>query len=306
MGTAHKMLKISRSNNYKILARETKVRECFTYDNPLSELVVDFRSRLFMYIRTVYCNIPLKHKIDRLFMAMGDLEEEKKRIFRAALAKTKAEVTMTRVSKVTYVFASPVPCDYKQHTAPEVIAAKLQKFKDSVHEFMRDMLNTDLLSTCISALESYVISDFESICTIYRGLEWLFVPGAKFIVPKESDMFESDRTCARLAQSGPVAVLSEDFDCVALFGASFMVKVVHYGYFEYVVLKDVMRTFRSTTRENLAEKCIIIGTDYNFGLHGVGPVKVKQIDDSDTKKLCHICLSAQSIKQNELKQLFLL
>lgn len=298
------MLKTNRSNSYKMLAKKTEVRECFTYDDPLSELVVDFRSRLFMYIRTVYFNRPLKHKIDGLFMAINDPEGEKKRVFKAALAMTKMEVRMMRVSKVTYVFASSTPCSYKQHTEPETIAAKLDDFRSNARKFRCDMLNISLLDSCISALENYVISDFDNVCTAYRGSEWLFVPGAKVVVPREDDMFESDRTCARLAQGGPVGVLSEDFDCVALFGASFMVKKAHNGYFEYVILKDVMETFKSATRRNLVEKCIIIGTDYNFGLNGVGPVKVGKIDDLEAKKLCHTCLSAQSIRLDKFLQFF--
>lgn len=301
------MLNTSKSSNYKVLAKKAKSRECITSDNPLSEIVIDFRSRLFMYIRTKYINKPLKHKIDGLFRAMSNLEKEKKYIFQAALAVTKMEVSMMHVSKATYVFASPVPCPYKEKTkyaAKTIAESRLKEFKSCVREFKHDMLNADLLEKCIATLESYIISDLESICCVYRGLEWLLVPEAKCVLPKKDDMFESDRTCARLGKLS--AVLSEDFDCMALFGANFMVKEVYNGFFSYIVLKDVMEVFKSKTRKNLVEKCCLMGSDYNFGLKGVGPVKITKIDTSETSKLCKTCICAQSIKSEKFWNFLLL
>ena len=298
--------KASKSSNYKALAKKTKPRECITSDNPLSEIVVDFRSRLFMYIRTKYINKPLKQKIDGLFRAMNDLEAEKKQVFQAAIAVMKVEVSLMHVRKVTYVFPSFMTCPYKEHVkslAKAAAESRLMEFKKCALEFKRNMLDTDLLSKCIAALESYMISDLEGICSVYKGIEWLFVPKAKYIVPKKDDMFESDRTCARIGRSS--AVLSEDFDCLALFGANFMVREVYNGFFSYTVLKDVMETFKSKTRKNLVEKCCLMGNDYNFGLKGVGPVKVTKIDASETSKLCKTCLSAQSIKSENFWKFFL-
>ena len=302
----HKMLNTSKSSNYKALAKKTKPRECITSDNPLSEIVVDFRSRLFMYIRTKYINKPLKQKIDGLFRAMDDLEAEKKHVFQAALAVMKVEVSLMHVRKVTYVFPSSMTCPYKEHVkslAKAAAESRLIELKSCIQEFKRDMLDANLLSKCIAALESYMISDLEGICSAYKGIEWLFVPKAECIVPNKDDMFESDRTCAKLGKSS--AVLSEDFDCLALFGANFMVREVYNGFFSYTVLKDVMETFKSKTRKNLVEKCCLMGNDYNFGLKGVGPVKVTKIDASETSKLCKTCLSAQSIKSENFWKFFL-
>ena len=300
------MLNISKSSNYKALAKKAEQRECITSDNPLSEIVVDFRSRLFMYIRTEYINKPLKQKINALFIAMDDIQKEKKRVYEAAIAKMKMEVSLMHVDKVTYVFPSTTACPYKEHIKSIMnIAAetRLVEFKNRIQEFKRGMLNVDLLGRCIAALESYMVSDLEGICTIYREKEWMLVPEAKFIVPKKDDMFESDRTCARLGRSS--AILSEDFDCLALFGANMMVKEVYRGFFSYIVLKDLMELFKSKTRINLVEKCCLMGSDYNFGLKGVGPVKVMKIDASKTSKLCNTCLSAQSIKPEELWNFFM-
>ena len=301
------MLNTSKSSNYKALAKKTKQRECITSDNPLSEIVVDFRSRLFMYIRTKYINRPLNQKIDGLFRAMNDLDAEKKHVFQEAVAVMKVEVSLMHVHKVTYVFPSFVTCPYKKHVkslAKTATESRLIEFKNRAQGFKCDMLNTDLLEKCIAALESYMISDLEGICSVYKGIEWLFVPKAEYIVPKKDDMFESDRTCAKLGKSS--AVLSEDFDCLALFGANLMVREVYNGFFSYIVLKDVMETFKSKTRKNLVEKCCLMGNDYNFGLKGVGPVKVTKIDASETSKLCKTCLSAQTIKSEDFWNFFLL
>ena len=302
----HIMLNTSKSSNYKALAKKTKPRECITSDNPLSEIVVDFRSRLFMYIRTEYINKPLKQKINALFIAMDDMQKEKKRVYEAAIATMKMEVSLMRVDKVTYVFPSTTACPYKKHIKSIMSTAaktRLVEFESRVQEFKRDMLDVDLLDRCIAALESYMVSDLEGICTVYRGKEWMLVSEAKFIVPKKDDMFESDRTCARLGRSS--AILSEDFDCLAFFGANMMVKEVYRGFFSYIVLKDLMELFKSRTRKNLVEKCCLMGSDYNFGLKGVGPVKVTKIDTLKTSKLCKTCLSAQSIKPEKLWNFFM-
>lgn len=293
-------------SSYKALARKAELRECMTSDNPLSEIVVDFRSRLFMYIRTRYVNMPLKDKVSRLFRAVKDLEDEKKHVFRAALAATRMEVSALGM-RSTYVFSSPLPCPYKSRSKSDrdaVASARLEEFRCCVKEFRSDMLNTGLLERCILALESYMISDLDSVCSVYGGYEWMQVPEAKCVVPGIADMYESDRTCARLGRQS--AVLSEDFDCLALFGAGLMVKEAYKGFFSYTTLKDVMETFESTTRENLVEKCCLMGTDYNLGLKGVGPVKVKKIDAPETSRLCGICLSAQHINARRLRRFLLL
>lgn len=94
---------------YKALARKACVGECLVSDNPLRELVVDIRSRVFMYMRTRYLSVSLKDKVGRVFTAMSDLEEERKRAFRTAIAIVKQEVSFMGVRKVTYVFGSQTP-----------------------------------------------------------------------------------------------------------------------------------------------------------------------------------------------------
>ena len=303
------MLKIRRSDGYKALARKADVRECLVFDKPLQELVVDVRSRVFMYMRTRYLNAPLKDKISRLFMAMSDLEGERKRVFRAAIAVAKQEVSFMGVRRVTYAFGSCASCAYKEPLRQErqaLTVAKLDEFKSRAAKLRSNMLDVELLSECIAALESYMVSDLDGVCSAYRGKEWLFVPASSYVVAGAADMFESDRLCARLAHGRPSGVLSEDFDCMALFGANFMVKEVYRGFFTYATLKGIMDAFGSTTRDVLVEKCCLLGTDYNLGLMGVGPVKVRKIDDIETHRLCKACLAAQNIVQSRIRDFLLL
>jgi hypothetical protein len=302
------MLNAGRSTTgYKRLARDAEFRECITSDQPLSEVVVDFRSRLFMYIRTRYVNRPLKEKVGGVFRAIRDLEGERAKVFNAALALAKREVSMMKPTSCTYVFGSRMPCPYKEGLRLErdlTTARRLEEWRLRAREFMSDMLDAAALLKCTAALESYMIADLDGICSMHAGDEWLLVPGASCVVPGKDDMFESDRTCARLGERS--AVLSEDLDCVALFGAGLMVKEVYRGFFTYTTLGDVMDKFRSTTRKNLAEKCCLMGTDYNLGLKGVGPVKVLKIDPRQTTELCRTCLHAQSINLGRYWQFLLL
>ena len=203
------------------------------------------------------------------------------------------------------MFGSRIPCPYKERLRRSrlpTVERRLEEFIDASQRFRNNMLDVDSLKRCVSALESYIIADIDSVNSVYDGQEWLLVPEARCIKPGKRDMYESDRLCARLAdkravwpaktdsratncpRTGTTAVLSEDLDCVALFGANTMVKEVHRGFFVYTTIDDVASTFRAATRENMVEKCCLMGTDYNLGIKGVGPVKVQKIDSSETSK----------------------
>lgn len=299
------MLKNRISTDYKKLAKKSEVRECLISDNAISELVVDVRSRLFMYIRTRYLNRPLKQKIDGLFRAMKNLEEERRQVFRDALAVAKMEVSFMRVNRAVYVFGSIAPCPYKMGLISEregVTKDKLSKLLYLMHKFGSNMLDIQLLSGCIAALESYIISDLDGLCSVYRGMEHLLVPGAR--IANKMDMFESDRMCARLGKMS--AVLSEDLDCLALFGANMMVKEVHRGFYLYTTLRDVMEAFGSTTRRELVDRCCILGTDYNFGIKGIGPVRIQEIDRQEARELCEACIKDQSVVPEDFWRFMLL
>lgn len=279
------MLKRSRSS-YKELARKTKPKECLTSDDSIEEIVVDVRSRVFKYVRLRYVSRTLDHKVESLFRAIKNIDEEIKTIAKDALVYIRKDVSALNVKKVIYVTGSSTKCLYKEALRLEredVAKTKASDFQESTKKYKRNMFDTESLAECIKALESYIIADFEKVASVCN--EWA--------LPTENDMFESDKLCARLARD---AILGEDFDCVALFGAKLLIKDVYNKFFSYVTLTDMMDVFNVDTQKNLAYKCLILGTDYNYGLKGMGPTKVSKIDDfEEIYSKAKECLSLQGI-----------
>ncbi len=308
------MLNSSWSSSYKNLAKKAEVRECRVADRAISELAVDFRSRLFRYLRLSYANRTDYDRARSVFRAMKDLRltgtiiAEKRRVYSAALAVIKREVSCLQDVTCTYVFPSKTTCSFKDRIKASNIAKtqeRLEELKKRLTVYRQNMFDLDMLKHCALALESYLISDLDEISTMYSGREWILgVPN--YCVPDAEDFYESDRMCARFARQGGVAVLSEDFDNVVLFGADMMIKEVYNNFFVYVSLRDVMEIFDSVSRKDALHKCCLIGTDYNLGLKGIGPVKIKKIDIAKAKELFLTCMSAQSIKPDKYYSFFML
>jgi 5'-3' exonuclease len=168
------------------------------------------------------------------------------------------------------------------------------------------VLNVEILKKCCAALESYIMSDVENICAMYAGKEWLL--GIEtYMFPKSDNYYESDRLCAKVAypsNSNSPAVLSEDLDCVVLFGAEFMIKEVFEQFISYVSLKDIMNTFGVKDRKDMVHRCCIMGTHFNLGLKGVGPVKIKQLNAAKAAELFKTCIKHQHIDQNDFYKFF--
>lgn len=310
------MLNISCNSSYKDVAKKAVTRECMISEKPVGELIVDFRSRLFRYMRLMYTNRTYSERARSVFRTMEDLRltgevvTEKKRVFAAALIITKKEVEMMEVTSCTYVFASPGECAYKKEKKKKQIQSlriRLEELKKRIELYKKNMFDLEALKQCALAIESYIISDLDNISTMYSGREWT-LGIKKYRIPTGIDMFESDRLCARLAKEAKVAtaILSEDLDDVLLFGTDIIIKEVYKQFFVYVSLKDTMAAFGSVSRKDAIHRCCIMGTDYNMGLKGVGPIKAKKIDTIKAKELFEICLAAQSIKPNNLYNFFLL
>lgn len=308
------MLNSGSSSSYKALVKKTPTRECQLSDRPVSEIIVDFRSRLFRYIRLVYTNRTQQDKTRSAFRAIkelrltGDVIGEKRRVFGSALAVTKKELKYLGSSMShTYVFGAKESCPFRNFSRlrnEENKNNRLTELKRKVLLYKKNMFDLRALEQCALALESYIISAFEDVATLYSGKEWILGVGS-YKVPKEDNMFDSDRLCAKLAKSGRgAAIFSEDFDNVILFGADMMIKEIHAKFFLYVSLKDTMAMFGSLSRVDAIHRSCIMGTDYNRGLQGIGPVKGKKIDANKAKKLFHTCLAAQSINPARLYELF--
>jgi hypothetical protein len=301
---------LNSSGSYKSLARKTPVRECGIAEEAVSEVVVDFRSRLFRYMRLVYSNRGQTERVLSVFRTMrdirttGDVFTEMRRVFDAALASTVKEAERMRVLKCTYVFPSTERCPHRVERSSES-EKKIDDLRERISEYRRDMFDIDALDRCALALESYLMSDFDRLSKMHAGSErFLDLGSGTFKAPDESDSFESDRLCARMSGGIGVAVMSEDHDVVALFGANMMITEVHRNFFVYSSLRDTMDTFGCANRRDLIHKCCIMGTDYNRGLRGVGPVKARKIDAAKAKELFETCTSAQSVSPDVLHKFF--
>ena len=316
------MLNSSSNADYKKLAKKTAFLECSISEEPFGTLIVDFRSRVFRYMRLAYINRPFHEKINSVFLVMNDSDgnpsecnmlTEKKKVFHEALKLTKKEVALIKPKKCVYVFCSPYTCPYKVKIKEErnkMCEKRLQELNNCISEFKRDVLNIELLKKCCAALESYIMSDVENICSMYAGKEWLL--GIEtYMFPKSDNYYESDRLCANvfskpafLENSNSAAVLSEDLDCVVLFGAEFMIKEVFDQFISYVSLKDIMNTFGVKDRKDMVHRCCIMGTHFNLGLKGVGPVKIKQLDSTKAAELFKTCIKHQHIDQKDFYKFF--
>ena len=310
------MLNSSFNADYKKLAKKTPYLECSISEKPFGTLIVDFRSRVFRYMRLAYINRPFHEKINSIFLAMNDSDgtpsectmlAEKKNVFHGALKLTKKEVSLIKPNKCVYVFCSPNTCPYKEKIKAErnkVCEKRLQDLNKCIDELKRNVLNVELLKKCCAALESYIMSDVENICAMYAGKEWLLgIETYEF--PKSDNYYESDRLCANISSSiSSSAVLSEDLDCIVLFGAEFMIKEVFDRFISYVSLKDIMNTFGVKNRKDMVHRCCIMGTHFNLGLKGVGPVKVKQLDVPKAAELFKTCVKYQHINQKDFYKFF--
>src|SRR5688500_91263 len=95
------------------------------------------------------------------------------------------------------------------------------------------------------------------------GLPWIVAPG------------ESDAQCAQLVQSGRAwAAVTQDWD-IALFGAPRALRNLTLSATRTPEVLDLAAVLKTAglTREQLVDAAILIGTDYNEGVPGVGPVK---------------------------------
>lgn len=90
---------------------------------------------------------------------------------------------------------------------------------------------------------------------------------------------ESDAQCAHLAQSGAAwAAVTQDWD-IALFGAPRALRNLTGSRTRTPELLDLAEALAAAglTREELVDAAILIGTDYNAGVPGVGPVKAVKL-----------------------------
>lgn len=294
------VLNSSWNTNYKSFARKSKFRECYIAEEPINTIIIDVRSRLFRYIRLNVKNRSLNDKIKCTFGLFTSIRKEISNVLDYALNEMRKEANMLLVNKHIYVFPSSKTCPFKDKynkSMYDIASQKYEDLKDSIRSFKRDMFDIDKLIKCHNAFESYLISNISQICLHYSNPD---------VLPDDSFYFESDLLCAHMNKNEEhsSAVLSEDLDCVALFGANMMIKEVYPKFFTYITISEIMEVFKSTNRKNLVYKCCILGTDYNYGIKGIGPVKITKIDDKKLFSTFETCLELQSINKRDIENFF--
>lgn len=296
------------SSTYKTLARKAEFRICQIAEDPVSAVVVDVRSRLFRYFRKVIPNRPLHEKIKCVFGLLKEIgiQDEEEKTCANAWKYITGEAALLLPRQSTYVMCSRPNCRFKvplKESRKDEVGKKITKLYEAMNRFRHHIMDISILLECHVAFESYLIANIENLClTLHEQVQGHNL--LQNVLPESSDYYESDRVCADLSLAKSQAILSEDFDCVALFGARMMIREVSDGFFTYTSLKDVMDVFSADTRRNLVHKCCIIGTDYNLGIKGIGPVKAAKIDERNAREKFEACIAAQGIEVSSLLEFF--
>jgi hypothetical protein len=304
-------LKNCNSPGYKAIACKT-IKKWYNAP-PLGgsdklRVAIDVRSCLFKYIRNVVTQSKLKEKIACVLRIINNgISEERRRVADNALAFMKNMVNEVHATSAIFVFCSKEPCPFREPQKcayrASMMQSSLQNLRLCLAEYRQDLLSMQALIKCYTAFETYLFNSISEICLNFSKYnEYLST-----IESSEVDYFESDRLCANLVKdcAYPVdAIISEDYDLVALFGAKFIIMDVVNGYVQYVTLHDLMKTFGCSTRKELVLKCIIAGTDYNLGVKGFGYAKIVRMDIQQTENLVNTCVSLQDISIESLLHFF--
>lgn len=302
MITQFTMLNSSWNSGYKQLAYKTPFSDCQICDHPVSTIAVDFRSRLFQYIRLVYINRPIEHKISCMYNILfnNNINQEKLHVFNNALRYTQKEVKTLNIPNCVYIFGSKHTCQFRKPIRKyRVTKRKLQwtKLQELLQQFSQNLFNLDILIECSNAFDGYLLCCLDQLAQLYINNP--LVSQLTIITPDSNDYYESDRLAAKFQ-----TVLSYDFDCITLFNAKMMITNVYNKWFEYVTFNDIMKMFKSCTKEELIYKCCLLGTDYNLGWKGIGPYKVTKIEKNKLFLLFQSCLQLQSINIDQLLAFF--
>lgn len=128
------------------------------------------------------------------------------------------------------------------------------------------------------------------------GVPWMVAPA------------ESDAQCAHLVRAGVAwAAITQDYD-LALHGAPRAGRNLTGSQTRRPELLDLEVSLASAglTREQLVDAAILIGTDYNAGIPGVGPVKaIRLVQKHGTLAAALAAAGATLAEADEIRQLFL-
>ena len=315
------LLKNGKGSGYKELAKKAERSQKFeigkdNYELNLTggQVVVDVRSCLFKYLRTVCTARSIWKKIHCIFrIILKGIEAEMMHTFKEAFMAIRADATrlsMKTGGGLLYVFCDERRCPYRER---QKIASRIadktaasERLTAYMNTYKRDLLNVDAIVDMHTAFEGYLITHVEEVCLAFNGIEHAL--GVPYTKPEQEDNFESDRLCARLAKNSSI-ILSEDYDCIALFGADRMVlsdSSENEDKIRYVDMSNVMDAFGSSNREELLYKCLLMGTDYNLGVKGIGPARIQRLDTYAAKQEAEECMLLQSLDIDDVKRFFMI
>ena len=304
------MLKSSKGAGYKALARQTKTITCSPKNIVCSYVVVDVRSRMFKYVREMSKIRSTKEKVKCVFgLLLEGMVSEIKKVCDEAQDKMVKEVSIIG-GHVQYVLCSPERCPYRERL--KIAERKFEKAKakermtKALNKCKKHILDVSVMIECHDAFVGYLISHIEEACLMYNNKQTKTVRAT--VMPDDKDSYESDRLCARMSRQdgeGKGVVLSEDYDCIFLFGAEKMIKKITKHVVQYVTIHDAMIVCGCNDRKSLIYKCFLMGTDYNLGLKGIGPKKAVSTKNEHLTVLAEKCMKQQCIDMREIMKFFM-
>ncbi len=176
-----------------------------------------------------------------------------------------------------YVFDGPPP-DFKRRTLEERRAIKEKAEREWVEALARGDFRTAWAKAVQTSRLTPSMADDAKRLLDLMGVPWVQAPR------------EGEAQAAHMAARGGVwAAASQDYDSL-LFGSPRLVRNVtitgkrYYrkrpGYYrlepELIVLEDLLSSL-GVTREQLVDMAILMGTDYNEGVRGIGPVRALKL-----------------------------
>ena len=229
-------------------------------------IAIDAYNALYQFLALIRLRygVPLTDKYGRVTSHLNGLLFRTVRLVEAGI-------------RPVYVYDGRPP-QLKSKTLEERVEKKKEaevKWKEAVAK--GDLRDAWAKAVQTSRLTKSMAEDSKKLLN-YMGIPWVQAPS------------EGEAQAAYMTQAGDVwASASQDYDSL-LFGSSRLVRNLTItgkkflrktpGYYklkpELIKLDETLREL-DLTREQLVDMCILMGTDYNEGVKGIGPVKAYKL-----------------------------
>lgn len=220
------------------------------------------------------------------------------------------------LSRVSYLNSEGIKLCFVFDGVPHPLKRRLlderkERKKKAQREWEEALIVGDLERARMKAQQTSILTD-KMIDETKEVLDALGVPWVQ--APSEGEA-----QAATMVRDGILdAVASQDFDTL-LYGAPIMIRNLTLSgkrklprqqkwiniEMEKIVLEKVLEE-NQITQEQLIDLAILIGTDYNRGIHGIGPKKgIKIIKECGNAEKCLEKLDQQIDNLDELRKMFL-